>query len=163
MPEFFSWHSKILQRTSRTAALDAESSLATSAEFSVKAEVFEKTMKHKESLMKRYLSVIFGCFLIGSISGCATMTIEGDGQKTPMSEHGTHTVHGSYYNFVWSEPPVEKCDNGQGLYRVRVHTNALYSLVSIVSLGLYVPQAAEWWCDGTPAQDEEEELYKPAK
>jgi hypothetical protein len=30
---------------------------------------------------------------------------------------------------------------------VRVHTNALYSLVSIVSLGLYVPQTAEWWCE----------------
>jgi hypothetical protein len=114
--------------------------------------------------MKRYLLVVLGCFLLGNISSCATMTIEGDGQKTPKSEHGIHTVHGSYYDFVWSEPPVEKCENGQGLYRVRVHTNALYSLVSIVSLGLYVPQTAEWWCDCTPAQEEEEEeLYKPAQ
>lgn len=113
--------------------------------------------------MERYLLLVLGCLLLGNISGCATMTIEGDGQKTPKSEHGTHTAHASYYGFVWSEPPVEKCENGQGLYRVRVHTNALYSLLSIVSLGLYVPQTAEWWCDGTRAQEEEEELYKPAQ
>ena len=113
--------------------------------------------------MKTFLSVALGCFLLGSIAGCATMSLEGDGQKTPMSEHGTHTVHGSYYDFVWSSPPVEKCENGHGLYRVRVHTNVLYSLVSIVSLGLYVPQTAEWWCDATPSQQEDEELYQPSK
>jgi hypothetical protein len=30
-------------------------------------------------------------------------------------------------------------------------------------LGLYVPQTAEWWCDATPAQQEDEELYQPSK
>lgn len=99
--------------------------------------------------------------IIMSLSGCATMTIEGDGQKTTESKTGTHTSHGSYYGFVWSEPPATKCENGRGMYRVRNHTNAVYSLVSIVSLGLYVPQTAEWWCDGAPIDYEDEELYKP--
>lgn len=89
------------------------------------------------------------------------MTIEGDGQKTPLSKTGTHTAHGSYYGFTWSEPPASKCDNQKGLYRVRYHTNAAYALTSILSFGLYVPQTAEWWCDGTPLSEEDEELYQP--
>lgn len=104
--------------------------------------------------------LVISCAIM-SLSGCATMTIEGDGQKTPESKTGTHTSHGSYYGFVWSEPPVTKCENGRGMYRVRNHTNAVYSLVSIVTLGLYVPQTAEWWCDGTPIGYEDGELYKP--
>lgn len=103
------------------------------------------------------------CLLIGGISGCATMTIEGDGQKTPESETGTHTVHGSFYGFVWSQPPVTKCGNGRGLYRVRYHTNAIYLLTSVISIGLYVPQTAQWWCDGASnGEDGEEDLYKPS-
>jgi hypothetical protein len=102
------------------------------------------------------------CCMIVSISGCATMTIEGDGQKTPESKTGTHTVHGSFYSFVWSEPPTEKCENGRGLYRVRYHTNAVYVLVSVISMGFYVPQTVEWWCDGTPDQEDDEEIYHPA-
>lgn len=112
--------------------------------------------------MKNSIRAILLCCMIVSISGCATMTIEGDGQKTPESKTGTHTVHGSFYNFVWTEPPaVDKCDNGHGLYRVRYHTNAVYVLVSVASLGFYVPQTVEWWCDGTPIQEEDEEVYHP--
>ncbi len=105
-------------------------------------------------------TVLIYCMIVG-ISGCSTMTIEGDGQKTPMSKTGTHTKHGSFYNFVWSEPPVDKCENGRGLYRVRSHTNAVYALVSVASLGLYVPQTVEWWCDGTPEQIDEGDVYRP--
>ncbi len=109
--------------------------------------------------MKKTIRMVLICCMIVSIFGCATMTIEGDGQKTPMSKTGTHTQHGSFYNIVWSEPPVEKCENGKGLYRVRYHTNVVYAFISIVSLGLYVPQAVEWWCDGTSAQENEEEYH----
>jgi hypothetical protein len=111
-------------------------------------------------MRKVFLSVVL-FYISASLSSCATMTIEGDGQKTPMSKTGTHTKHGSYYSFVWSEPPVDKCDNGHGLYRARYHTNAVYSLVSLVTLGIYVPQTVEWWCDGTPADDGGEEEYIP--
>jgi len=103
------------------------------------------------------------CCMIVSISGCATMTIEGDGQKTPESKTGTNTVHGSFYSFVWSAPPVVMCEKGRGLYRVRSHTNAMYVLVSVISMGFYVPLTVEWWCDGTPGNDDGEEIYIPAK
>ncbi len=112
--------------------------------------------------MKNYMrTVLISCMLV-SISSCATMTIEGDGQKTVESTTGTHTVHGSYYSFVWSSPAVDKCKNGRGLYRARYHSNVVYALVSVVSLGLYVPQTVEWWCDGTPDPDDDGEQYHPS-
>ncbi|WP_428354715.1 hypothetical protein [Methyloprofundus sp.] len=88
------------------------------------------------------------------------MTIEGDGDKTPCSKTGTHTVHGSFYGFVWAQPDVDKCENGRGLYRARYHTNLGYVLAPVFSLGLYVPQTVEWWCDGR-TNDEGEEEYQP--
>ena len=111
--------------------------------------------------MRKTIHIVLICIMIISMSGCATMTIEGDCQKTPMSKTGTHTVHGSFYNYVWSAPPVEKCENGRCLVRARYHTNALYSLVSVLSLGLYVPQTVEWWCDGSSSPDDDEEEYEP--
>jgi len=113
--------------------------------------------------MKNNILMSLTFFMIVNIYGCATMTIEGDGRKTPESKTGTHTKHGSFYSIVWSEPTVEKCDNGRGLYRTRYHTNAVYVLASVMSLGFYVPQTVEWWCDDTPAREEDEELYHPGQ
>ncbi|MFA7555200.1 MAG: hypothetical protein WCY88_13195 [Spongiibacteraceae bacterium] len=109
------------------------------------------------SAIRTFLMIAF----IVVLAGCATMTIEGDGQKTPESTTGTHTVHGSFYDFVWSEPPVDKCENGKALYRARYHTNMVYALTSVISLGLYVPQTVEWWCNGAVANDLEEGIYQP--
>ena len=113
--------------------------------------------------MRNIFQILLFFYMLTNITGCSTMTIEGDGQKTPKSKTGTHTLHGSFYSFAWSEPPVRKCDNGHGLYRARYHTNALYVLVSTISLGFYVPQTVEWWCDGTPKQNSDEEIYRPTK
>jgi hypothetical protein len=113
--------------------------------------------------MRNIIRPVLLCCIIGSLAGCATMTIEGDGQKTAQSKTGTHTVHGTYYNVVWSQPPVDKCDNNRGLYRVRYHTNLVYALVSVVSLGLYVPQTAQWWCDGASVLVGDEDVYIPGQ
>jgi len=112
--------------------------------------------------MEKLIRSLVIYLVIINVYACATMTIEGDGQKTPQSKNGTHTVHGTFYGFNWSEPPVDKCDNRRGLYRARYHTNAVYVTVPVVSLGLYVPQTVEWWCDGTKADDDDEEIYVPA-
>ena len=109
------------------------------------------------AIFRRFGSVL----LLLAVSGCATTTIEGDGQKTPLSTHGTHRVHGSFYDFKWSEPPTDKCEAGHGLYRVRAHTDALDALVSLLSIGLYVPQTLEWWCDGSREDGDSEDLYQP--
>lgn len=106
--------------------------------------------------------IIITAIFIG-FSGCATMTIEGDVPKTPKSKTGTETVHGSYYNFSWQSPVVLKCDSRRGLARACYHTNVVYALVSTVSLGLYVPQTVQWWCDGSPQDDDSEEVYHPGQ
>ncbi len=112
-------------------------------------------------MKKIFRALLVFCLIVG-ISGCATMTVEGDGQLTPESKSGSDTLHGSFYSFAWARPTVEKCDNGRGLYRVRYHTNALYALATVFTIGLYVPMTAEWWCDGGPVAGVEEEEYKPA-
>jgi len=110
--------------------------------------------------MQNTIRVFFSCFIIIGLSACATVTIEGDGQKS--LESTTDTVHGSFYGFVWSAPPkATKCENGEGLFRVRTHTNVAYSFVSILSLGLYVPQTATWWCQDTREDDAGEEAWVP--
>ena len=111
--------------------------------------------------MKITLHSVWVVSLLLVLSGCATTTIEGDGQLTPSSTHGTHTVIGSFYGFKWSEPSADKCENGRGLYRVREHTDALYVLASVLSLGLYVPQTLEWWCDGSRHDSPNEKIYHP--
>ena len=108
------------------------------------------------------IRVLLICCLVLSLFGCATMTIEGDGQKPPKSEADRYTEHNSFYGFVWSEPQPSKCKNGHGIYRVRYHTNAAYTLATVLSLGLYVPQTVDWWCDGTPPPEEYEPEYEPA-
>lgn len=114
-------------------------------------------------LAKIRLTALLCCLFMG-IAGCVTMTIEGDGQKTTESKTGTDTQHGSFYGFLWAEPePVTKCDNGRGLYRARYNTNVVYSLAAVISLGLYVPQTVQWWCDGTPVPDDDQEVYVPAQ
>lgn len=91
-----------------------------------------------------------------------TFSVEGDVAKTPDSKTRSETIHGSLYNFNWSPWTVEKCDNRKALARVRYHTNALYLLTSVITLGIYTPQNVTWWCGGEKQpDDEDEELYVP--
>ena len=105
---------------------------------------------------------IFSLFLLFATSGCMTFIVEGDVPKTPDSETKPETVHGSLYDFRWQQWTVEKCEDRKGIARVEYHTNALYLLTSVVTLGLYVPQTVTWWCEAEkPEDDEDEEIYVP--
>jgi len=86
--------------------------------------------------------------LILGVSGCMSVVIEGSGDrdKTTSAQSVQETIHGSFWGSLWNTPSVSKCDKGQELYRIKYHQNALYALVSLATLGLYVPQAVEWWC-----------------
>lgn len=86
------------------------------------------------------------------LSGCMTFELEGAGKQTPKSQIGRATVHGSLYGFEWSERKwnTEVCTNGNHLRKAEFHTNILYLLASTLSLGLYVPQSVDWWCEAPP-------------
>ena len=80
-------------------------------------------------------------------SGCMTLEVEGAGAQTPRSHLGSETLHGSFYQFKWTNWNTEVCPEGRGLRKVELHTNILYMLASTFSLGLYVPQSVDWWCE----------------
>ncbi|HIG43276.1 MAG TPA: hypothetical protein EYQ14_22445 [Gammaproteobacteria bacterium] len=105
--------------------------------------------------------MLFSLILILMVPGCMTFTLEGDLPKTPDSKKESETIHGSLYGIEWSHWDVEKCDNKKGIVRVSSHTNAVYLLASVASLGLYVPQNVTWWCDGTKAADDDGDAYRP--
>lgn len=100
--------------------------------------------------MKRKLRLLtlLSCLLV--LTGCMQFAIEGDCPKTPDSYFGKETIHGSFYGFDWdSKRQVRKSGNGLGIFKVEYHTNVLYSLVSLLSLGLYVPVDVDYWIEGS--------------
>lgn len=107
------------------------------------------------------LSLVIAAALVVA-SGCMSFELEGDGLKTPQSKHGSEIVHGSLYGFMWASREIEKCSDNLGLYRVEYHTNLFYILASTCSLGFYVPQTVEWWCQA-PKQDDDGPILKPSK
>ena len=88
------------------------------------------------------------------LASCAAFELEGTGAITPDAMTGSETVHGSLYGFRWRPHTVEKCGQ-DSLFRVEVQTNVAFLLVSVASLGLYVPQTVEWWCHAIDVSDEE--------
>lgn len=105
--------------------------------------------------MKNVVWAFVAGAVLALVSSCTTFELEGDGVKSADSCHGSETVHGSLYGFAWGSRSVEKCTDQHGLYRVEVHDNALLLLASVLTLGLYVPQTVEWWCDaGLPTEDD---------
>ena len=96
------------------------------------------------------LRIILLLVVVGVVSGCMTFTLDSDWDKTPSATTGTETVHGSLYRRPWSEVDADKCSRDEGFVRLRFHTNAGYLLISAASLGVYVPQTVEWWCDRPP-------------
>ena len=118
--------------------------------------------------MKRTVRVIVVLTLAVSLSGCMNFIIEGDAWDKSKCRHH-EVVHGSLYGIEWSDWNAGKeCGSRMGFYKVRYHTNLLYALVSLFTLGLYVPQSVEWWCQGpqetsekggAKKESEKEELF----
>ena len=106
-------------------------------------------------MFARLVLIVFAA----TAAGCATFELEGAGSITPDAVTGSQTVHSSLFGFRWQDHVTEKCD-GDSLFRVEYHTNAAFLLVSVATLGLYVPQTVEWWCYA-PAEDDEGEAWSP--
>lgn len=93
-------------------------------------------------------------------TGCMSVDIENHPKgmdKTASSPRGgIETIHGSFYGFYWRTRTQEDVIKAKGdiqLYRVTYHNNMLYSLVSVLTLGLYVPETIEWKLVTAPAED----------
>ncbi|HEY3233375.1 MAG TPA: hypothetical protein VGJ84_01580 [Polyangiaceae bacterium] len=65
--------------------------------------------------------------------------------SVPADEGHSRTVHA----FVWGlvQPSAEQPEcQGNGAAEVTTHTNFGYALVSVITLGLWVPIELEWKC-----------------
>lgn len=110
--------------------------------------------------MRCITGLVLAAVVIGT-SACATIELEGSGSITPDAITGSETVHGSLYGFRWKPYQTEKCGK-DSLFRVETHTNAGLILVSVLTVGLYVPQTVEWWCYSTDNEGLEEDVWDPA-
>ena len=98
----------------------------------------------------RCLSLVIS--VLFALSGC-TFTMVGNAPKSEQSVAQTKTVNST---FAKSEQFINACaEEGQQLAEIRYHTNAVYLLASLVTLGLYVPQNVTWWCSAKDTECEE--------
>lgn len=113
--------------------------------------------KCKQTVFVGMLSVLCLC-----ISGCMQFSLAAGGDKDEMTKNGA-VYYGSYYDFWWGNSPedslLEDLENRQdeeaprSLYQVMYSSNALYSFVSLVSLGIFVPVDVRWYLTDLPAEE----------
>jgi hypothetical protein len=106
--------------------------------------------------MKVKSSVLIRCTIISVLlfvmTGCASFAIQGGGNVTAKDGlRGHETV----YSSCWKESSWNKrCmlkDSRANFVKVRYKTNFFYSLASVVTLGVFVPQDVEWWLEDVDA------------
>jgi hypothetical protein len=105
--------------------------------------------------MKRIMTTLAIICALSILAGCMSFPIEGDCPKTPDSIYGKETVHGSFYGFNWddSNRQVRKANNGLGLAKVEYRTNLLYLVISLASMGTYVPVDVDYWVEAPKTID----------
>jgi hypothetical protein len=94
------------------------------------------------------LTVLFaGCYSVHLKS----VVPDGHGGTDPVNE-GPHYEAQSrtVVSWLWglaqpSDIDEQRC-NGNGFAHVRARTNLGFSLISVVTLGIVMPQQIEWWC-----------------
>ena len=85
-----------------------------------------------------------------------TFEVGSNASETEESINGHETVAGSLYGFRWREYKIQKCDTS-ALARLEFQYNGLQFLASALTLGLYIPQTVEWWCDDPSIEDDVDE------
>lgn len=90
------------------------------------------------------------------LSACMTFEVGADADITQNSRSGSEIVHGSIYGFRWRPYHVQKCDES-ALALVEFNYNWIELLASVATVGLYVPQTVEWWCEDGNMDDDEDE------
>lgn len=91
-----------------------------------------------------------------ALSGCMSFEVGSNASMTEESKVGSETVSGSLYGFSWGEYHVQKC-NDSALALVEFTYTGWQFAASALSLGLYVSQTVEWWCDDPAVKDDTED------
>lgn len=79
-------------------------------------------------------------------------------ESDPATDYEDATMHSLFWGLV-NNPPKQLTDDciSNSIDEVRVTTNLGYALISIVTLGIWMPMDVEWRCSKpTPIHSEEE-------
>ena len=107
--------------------------------------------------MKIKMQAVLFLSLVTIITGCTSARIEGTGIPSEKSQN--KVIHGSFYGYQWCGPRT--ITQNADLHRVITHTNMLYSLAAVGTLGIYVPQEIEWWTVAPIPPNYSGEVMKP--
>lgn len=79
-------------------------------------------------------------------------------QDRPATEYEKKTVHNLLWGLLTQDAPAMDCvgeGKSNGLDEVRVSTNLGYLIVSVATLGIWVPLDVEWRCARLPVEEGE--------
>ena len=93
-------------------------------------------------MLKRSLLVVVVATVIVS-DGCYHYRIAARGEAA--TEYQKKTMHALLWGLVQQNEFADNCQSN-GIHEVRVSTNFGYVLVSVASLGIWVPLDIEWRC-----------------
>ena len=105
------------------------------------------------------LTLVLSCSIL--TTGCYTYHIYqvgGTAGREQGNQPGTEWEHKTLHAFAWGavrqDLPVDNCQLGSGqrlgMEEVKVDTNLGYLLVSVVTLGIWVPLDVSWRCAKPP-------------
>lgn len=120
------------------------------------------TRLSRSSQIFRFTRILIASLFAAALTGCMTFEVGANASMTQNSLNDHEIVHGSLYGFRWRQYHVQKCDDS-ALAMVEFNYNWIELLATIVTVGLYLPQTVEWWCeDKTTADDEDDPGLDPA-
>ena len=68
-------------------------------------------------------------------------------ESNPLNEYEAKTVHNLFWGMLQTRPvSPPSCASSNGLHDVRVTSNLGYSVLTVVTLGIWCPMKIEWRC-----------------
>jgi len=71
-------------------------------------------------------------------------------EPDPGTVPKTKTVHALLWGLVQPNTVADNCEESNTLNHVRATTNVGFALLTIITLGIYVPMQLEWTCGTVP-------------
>ena len=107
--------------------------------------------------MKKQLTV-FVVLVTISFPGCYHYRVTVP-ETDPVTEYESKTMHTFFWGLV-NDPEKQAAYDcvSNSIDEVRVSTNYGYALITVVTLGIWVPMDVEWRCGKVPIDDTEEPL-----
>ncbi len=102
--------------------------------------------------MSRSLRTAAAILLAVVMQGCYHYHVVAP-NRDPATEYESRTMHSLFWGLVQSQDAKATDCASNALDEVKVSTNLGYSLISIATLGIWMPMQVEWRCAKSPSPD----------